>query len=223
MHHQKNTQFNDGINNYYHTNFKLSPSEHISLYNGDEIIDSTFINNDLYFGVSMGKYPNGSNQWCYFNNSTPNSSNLTSVCFSNITSQANLNLASGWYNSPQTIVLEPQINSTVYYTTDGSIPTIDDMLYTKPLNVNQNTILSYRSYSENKLPSKINDRTFIFEEDNYQLAVFSIHTDPDNLWSNDSGIYVSGDNPSSDYPYYGSNFGNLGHDFQESNISTRIK
>ena len=202
----KNTEFSDGINNYYHTNFKLSPSEHISLYNGNEIVDSTFINNDLYFGISMGKYPNGSNQWCYFDNSTPNLSNLTSVCFSNITSQANLNLESGWYNSPQTIIIEPQINSTVYYTTDGSIPTTDDMLYTKPLNVNENTILSFRSYSDNKLPSKINDRTFIFEEDNYQLAVFSIHTDPNNLWSNDSGIYVSGDNPSSDYPYYGSNF-----------------
>ena len=202
----RNTQFFDGENNFYHTNFKLSPSEYITLYNNNEIIDSTFINNELYFGISMGKYPDGSNQWCYFNNSTPNSSNLNSICFSDITNQANTNIESGWYDSTQTIILEPHLNSTVYYTTDGSIPTINDILYNQPFNVNENTILSFRSFSNNKLPSKINDRTFIFEEDNHELAVFSIHTDPINLWSIDSGIYVSGTNASSDYPYYGSNF-----------------
>ena len=64
----------------------------------------------------------------------------------------------------------------------------------------------FRSFSSNKLPSKLNDRTFIFEEDNEQLKVFSIHTDPENLWSQDSGIYVSGNYASLDYPYFGSNF-----------------
>ena len=57
----KNTQFYDGENNYFHTNFKLSPGEHIALYNGIEIIDSIQINDDLYFGVSIGKSPDGSN------------------------------------------------------------------------------------------------------------------------------------------------------------------
>ena len=59
----KNTHFNDGVNDFYHTNFKLSPSENIALYNGNEILDSIFITNDLYFGLSMGKYPDGSIQW----------------------------------------------------------------------------------------------------------------------------------------------------------------
>ena len=102
--------------------------------------------------------------------------------------------------------MEPQANSFIFYTTDGSIPSVDDIPYTQPFNINENTIISYRSFSANKLPSKLNDRTFIFEEDNHQLPVFSIHTEPNNLWSDESGIYVSGPNPSQDYPYYGSNF-----------------
>lgn len=202
----KNLNFNDGINDFYHTNFKLSPSEYIALYNGSEIIDSVFVASDLYFGLSMGKYPDGSNQWCYFNITTPNSTNATSICFLGIANEASLNIESGWYDNEQTITIEPHANTYVFYTTDGKIPTINDIPYTQPININENTVLSFRSFASNKLPSKLNDRTFIFEEDNHQLPVFSIHTDPINLWSEESGIYVSGANPNLDYPYYGSNF-----------------
>ena len=204
----KDTQFNDGINDYFHTNFKLSPSEHIALYDGNDIIDSTYINNDLYLGISMGKSPDGSNQWCYFDNITPNDLNGQSLCYQGITEQAVMELESGWYSEPQTISISGsgQDNFYVFYTTDGSIPTIYDIPYTQPIYINSNTCISFRSFSYNSLPSKLNDRTFIFEEDNHELAVFSIHTDPENLWNEQSGIYVSGPNPNVDYPYYGSNF-----------------
>jgi hypothetical protein len=204
----KDTQFNDGVNDYYHTNFKLSPSETIALYDGNEIIDSTYINSDLYFGISMGKSPDGSNQWCYFNNVTPNDFNGQSLCYQGITEEAIIDLESGWYSEPQSISISDsdQDNFYVFYTTDGSIPTIYDTPYTQPININSNTSFSFRSFSYGYLPSKLNDRTFIFEEDNHELAVFSIHTDPENLWNEQSGIYVSGPNPSPDYPYYDSNF-----------------
>ena len=202
----KNIQFNNGEENYYHTNFKLSPSEYIILYNNNDIVDSLIINSDLYYGLSVGKNEDGSNQWCYFDTPTPNSSNNSSYCFSNITNEAIINIQSGWYEMSQTIIIEPQNGTIVFYTMDGSIPSSDDIAYTQPIEINENTVLSFRSFSSNKLPSKLNDRTFIFEEDNEQLKVFSIHTDPENLWSQDSGIYVSGNYASLDYPYFGSNF-----------------
>ena len=204
----KDTQFNDGVNNYYHTNFKLSPSEHIALCDGNEIVDSAYINSDLYFGLSMGKSPDGSNQWCYFDNVTPNALNGQSLCYQGITDEAIIELESGWYSEPQSISIldSGQDNFYVFYTTDGSVPTIYDIPYTKPIFINSNTCISFRSFSYNYLPSKLIDRTYIFEEDNHGLAVFSIHTNPENLWNEQSGIYVSGPNPSEDYPYYGSNF-----------------
>jgi hypothetical protein len=204
----KDTQFNDGVNNYYHTNFKLSPSEHIALCDGNEIVDSAYINSDLYFGLSMGKSPDGSNQWCYFDNVTPNALNGQSLCYQGITDEAIIELESGWYSEPQSISIldSGQDNFYVFYTTDGSVPTIYDIPYTKPIFINSNSCISFRSFSYNYLPSKLIDRTYIFEEDNHGLAVFSIHTNPENLWNEQSGIYVSGPNPSEDYPYYGSNF-----------------
>jgi hypothetical protein len=38
------------------------------------------------------------------------------------------------------------------------------------------------------------------------LPVFSIATDPANLWSKEKGIYILGDNASSNYPYKGANY-----------------
>ena len=175
------------------------------MYNNNDIVDSLIINSDLYYGLSVGKNEDGSNQWCYFDTPTPNSNN-SSYCFSNITNEAIINIQSGWYEMSQTIIIEPQDGTIVFYTMDGSIPSSDDIAYTQPIEINENTVLSFRSFSSNKLPSKLNDRTFIFEEDNEQLKVFSIYTDPENLWSQDSGIYVFGNYASLDYPYFGSNF-----------------
>jgi len=179
----KDTQFNDGVNNYYHTNFKLSPSEHIALYDGNEIVDSAYINSDLYFGLSMGKSPDGSNQWCYFDNVTPNALNGQSLCYQGITDEAIIELESGWYSEPQSISIlgSGQDNFYVFYTTDGSVPTIYDIPYTKPIFINSNTCISFRSFSYNYLPSKLIDRTYIFEEDNHGLAVFFYPYQPRKL------------------------------------------
>ena len=202
----KNTAYNDGMNDFYHTNFKLSPSEYIALFDGNQIVDSTLVDADLYFGLSMGKYPDGGNQWFYFDDVSPNESNNQSMYYQGITEEATVNLESGWYLGTQNISISAQANTYVFYTTDGSIPTAQSTLYSEPLTINANTCLSFRSFCYDQLPSKLNDRTYIFEEDNHNLAVFSIHTHPNNLWSQDSGIYVSGPNPEADYPYYGSNF-----------------
>ena len=66
-----------GFDYYYHTNFKISLNETIILYDGQTILDSTNIFDGLYHGLSIGKSINGNNQWCYFNEPTPNESNNT--------------------------------------------------------------------------------------------------------------------------------------------------
>ena len=68
--------------------------------------------------------------------------------------------------------------------------------------------MSFRAFSNTKIPSQVIDKTYIFEEDNNNLAVFSIHTNPENLWSEESGIYVPifPNSQISSYPYFESNF-----------------
>ena len=203
----KDTVHFDNNNSSYHTNFKLSASENLSISTLNETIDSLVMDSNLYFGLSHGRANDGAESWCFFDTPSPNTSNNFSICYSGITPSPDISLESGWYAEMQTInFIAPSDSISIYYTLNGNIPDSNDNLFTTTLTIDANTIISYRAFSNGNLPSKISDRTYIFEEDNHDLKVFSIHTDPENLWDYFDGIYVSGPNPSVDYPYFGSNF-----------------
>ena len=65
-----------------HTNFKISPNgEKLLLSNGNgNIIDSYALGN-LQNNHSVGRKPDGSNNWCLFNTPSPDSSNNNSACY----------------------------------------------------------------------------------------------------------------------------------------------
>lgn len=192
---------------YHHTNFRLSAGETVLFTDGVNILDSNQINPDIYFGISEGRQTDGTNNWCLFDEPTPNSSNNQSFCYSGITHSPNLSLESGWYSGNESVsCLNDNEGAITFYTTDGSVPTTDDLVFDQSIDLTSNTIISARSFSFGQLPSHVVDRTYVFEEDNHGLAVFSIHTNPEHLWDYYSGIYVAGPNPEADYPYYGSNF-----------------
>jgi len=79
------------------------------------------------------------------------------------------------------------------------------LLYVNPLQIASSTIVRARAYEPGKLPSPIVTHSYLFDEGS-ALPVFSIVTDPDNLWDEDYGIYVLGDDHQPNYPYYGANF-----------------
>ena len=68
---------------------------------------------------------------------------IQAIVFSNITNEAIINIQSGWYEMSQTIIIEPQDGTIVFYTMDGSIPSSDDIAYTQPIEINENTVLSF--------------------------------------------------------------------------------
>ncbi|MBH70035.1 MAG: hypothetical protein CMP69_02115 [Flavobacteriales bacterium] len=191
---------------YYHTNFKLSSGEDIivSDINGN-IVDQKTINSSNTF-ISEGRFPDGIGGWCYFSPSTPGFTNDSSNCFNGITPNPTISVNSGWYSSEQHITISSSINTQVFYTTNGDVPDTNDYLYTDTLSFDSTTILSVRAFNTNHLPSKVVDRTYIINEDNHDLPVFSIVTDSSNLWDWDTGIYVLGPGASSSSPFWGANF-----------------
>jgi len=119
----------------------------------------------------------------------------------------------------QELELYAPIGYSVYYTTDGSDPTISpENLYSEPLQLTANAsrfaadsdlinVGGHRIYDDNSLPkaitikaiavasngdtSPIATRTYFFQE-REPIAVISISTDYDNLLDYDSGIMVKG-------------------------------
>ena len=210
--HSDTIYFNSPINwlnekeTYYHTNFKLSQAEDIIISdNNGNILDQKLINYSNTF-VSEGRSPDGVGSWCYFSPSTPGFTNDSSNCFNEITPTPTISTNSGWFSSEQYITISPILNTHFFYTTNGDVPDTNDNLYSDTLSFDSTTVLSVRAFSVNNLPSKVVDRTYIINEDNHDLPVFSIITDSLNLWDLDSGIYVVGNNGNPSPPYYGANF-----------------
>ena len=194
---------------FYHANFKISNNETIILSDSmGNILDQKSSSTDRSL-ISEGRSPNGFGSWCYFNNPSPGISNNINWCYTDITEEPSVSLSSGWYVNAEHLTITVPNNSNVYYTLNGDIPDTNDYKYTDTIWLDSTTVLSARAFSTiNALPSEVTDRTYIFNEDNFSLPVFSIITDSLNLWDWNTGIYISGPYAESSYPYYGSNFWN---------------
>jgi hypothetical protein len=92
---------------------------------------------------------------------------------------------------------------TIHYTLDGSSPTGRSKEYTKSFVIIKNTVIKAAVIVKGKVESPISATYLV---DKATLPAFSIITDPDNLWSKDKGIYVTGLHPSGKYPYKGANY-----------------
>jgi hypothetical protein len=191
---------------YYHSNFKLSEGEEIIVSDSNgNIIDQKSINSSNTF-ISEGRSPDGIGNWCYFSPPTPGFTNDSSNCFNGISSKPIISLNSGWHANQQHVTITSSNNTQIFYTTNGDVPDTTDNLYLDTLFFDSTTVLSVRAFSSNNLPSKVVDRTYIINEDNYGLPVFSIITDSLNLWDWNTGIYVLGPNANPTFPYRGANY-----------------
>lgn len=192
-------------NLYYHTNFKLGAGEYIYLSTSGTLVDQIEVPSDLRTEISKGRNSDGGSEWCYFDEPSPGTSNVNSWCFAGVAEAPELNLPSGWYEGEQS-VSGLGGDDILRYTTNGDIPT-ESSLGLTTYSFDENTSLSVRAFSEdNLLPSPVVDYTYILEEDNHDLPVVSIHTNHDNLWDWNDGIYVLGPNANDAFPFFGSNF-----------------
>ena len=192
-----------------HTNFKLSLDEELILSNpAGEIIDELSFDPYLSTGNTHGRLPDGSEQWCVFNTPTPSNFN-SGWCYDGVTEPPGVEPPSGFYtNGFDVNVILSEGSSTYRITNDGNVPNIGDTPNNEVLSVESTGVVSIRAYSSsNYLPSPVVDRTYFINEPNHDLPIFSIITNPDNLWDWNEGIYVFGPNANTEeYPYFGSNF-----------------
>lgn len=175
-----------------HTNFKLSADgEEIGLFDDEgNLIDSRVFGEqetDVSFGRNLSSY----DEWLYFSQSTPGTANNTagypSLIFSSIPGFSH---QSGIFDSPLQLVLSVETsNSSIRYTTDGSNPNENSLQYFNPIEINSTAIIRARVFEAEKLPGNTITHSFIFDN-NVDLPVFSIVTNPDFLWGEETGIYV---------------------------------
>ena len=107
-------------------------------------------------------------------------------------------LKAGSYDRAQKVSLSAgDPDARIYYTTDGSAPTKDSMLYTKPIDMDRTTVVRAVTFRDGYLPGNPVSQTY-FIKAKHTLPVISISTTPKNLFDPVAGIYMPGPNASKD-------------------------
>ncbi len=195
LHAGEYTQFwADDIDEFNHTNFKLSRSgEFIGFYDDlGNVIDS------LSYGyqedeISYGRSPDDLQTWVFYYEGTPgfpNSSNYLNGRSEN----PSFSIPGGIYSGSQTVSITGLDPATrFHYTLDGTEPDNNDPQYVQPINIDTTTALRVKSYCDGRLPGMIATQTYFIDEA-VNLPFISLVTDPDNLFDDEIGIYVIGTN-----------------------------
>ena len=204
------TYFPLAANIHLHTNFTLnSAGQTLTLKDaGGNVLDQENIGTML-MNNTRGRRPDGTNNWCLFDNPTPDSTNNTSACYSGgYTGQPTFTLPAGFYTGTQTIGFNAAPNEIVHYTTDGSVPTFSSPVFSGPITITSTKVIRARTFptNSNYLPGLDVVNTYFINE-NVSVPVISLSTDSVNLFDYNYGIYVFGPNADlANVPYFGANF-----------------
>ena len=97
----------------------------------------------------------------------------------------------GSCSEPVEVTISAPGGATVRYTLDGSVPTRKSPVYTGPFTVNENTVIRAVTEEDGKLLSACAAASYLFGVPE-GVRLVSVLSDPDHLYSNASGILVSG-------------------------------
>jgi hypothetical protein len=146
-----------------HTNFSISASgEEILLTGPDSIRIDEVAPMTIPTGNSYGRQPDGSDEWFFFDQPTPEASNNTTG-YNEITGKPNISPASGGiFNEPILVTIETDDNeATIYYTTNGSKPgPSNDNQYTQPIMIGSTAYIRAVAVSPGKIQSEVSAATF---------------------------------------------------------------
>jgi hypothetical protein len=191
----------------YYLNFKISTGEEIVLSNSAGTIVDNYVLPEIQAGHSVGRVPDGAANWCFINSPTPKASNNGADCFAGYEAAPLFSLDAGFYQGFHSLTLSTANPAAeIRYTLNGSVPTRSDPLFSAAIDIDKNMTVSARVFGDaNLLPSAIIKNSYFINE-NITLPIVSITTNPENLWNENTGIYVMGPGASSSYPYFGANF-----------------
>ena len=191
-----------------HTSFNLnSTGQELILKDASgNIVDQKIIGG-MQLNNTFGRRPNGASSWYYFDSPTPDTTNNTSAFYTDYLSKPSFSLSAGFYSSTQTLSMSSP-TGLVRYTLDGKDPDQTSALYLTPITIDSTMVVRARTYSTDplQLPSEIITNTYFINE-NIELPVVSLTSDPYNLFDYNYGIYVMGPNADTvNVPFQGANF-----------------
>ncbi len=190
-----------------HANFKLaSAGETITLTDRSGVLVDQVDTGLMYANLSRGRHPAGVPGQHYFFFATPGSAN-TDKAETSFSDPVNITPGPGYYATAVTVTMDhPQPGAVIRYTLDGSEPVLNSPKYNGPFSVPGPVgVIRARAFEAGRWPSFPATRTYVVGVRS-EITVFSLVTDPPNLWDFNTGIYVKGPDALPFWPWLGANF-----------------
>lgn len=154
---------------HLHTNFKLTQcnGEWIILTNGSTIVDSLKMKR-TQATHSRGRNPDGSPTWNIFSSPTPNATNSTTG-YDSYAPTPKMDVNPGFYSGTKLVSLSvtPSNSISIYYTTDGSVPTTGSTQYiSTAVSISTTSVLRAYAVSSDPtiLPGFMETNTYFINE-----------------------------------------------------------
>lgn len=182
----------DDLNQGLHTNFKLSKEgETLLLANKQGYILDTFEFPFQLTNVSYGRKRNEASVKGYFTLPTPGAANDPAMAMG-ISPSPVFSVAGGFHSGTQSVeIATANPGARIFYTLDGTEPTMSSTTYSGPLSITKTSVLRVRTYTDGFLPGTVITQSYFINEQ-VNLPVISLVTDPDHFFSDTTGIYVQG-------------------------------
>ena len=138
------------------------------------------------YGHSSGRSGKAYNQVCLFETPTPGKSNSPGT-YAGYAQVPGFSSMGGYVSKGFELTMEVPEGCRVFYTTNGSPPSVSSREYKKPVVIDKSTVVRAISVREGFLPSQMVTATFLVEKE-HSVPVVSVMSDPDGLFSNKTGI-----------------------------------
>ena len=171
-----------------HTNFKLSERDKgVYLFDSHGTLISHAVIDKLPRDISYGLNP-ATGRWEYYPSSTPGKANTTAA----LSPIVKYSVEGGFYPSPISVRLYTEEGeAAIYYTTDGSTPSLASKVYSGPVEIERNTTIRAFSLIKEHLEGPPSGQTYFIDFDNLGMAVVAIATEEEKLWDPANGLFRS--------------------------------
>jgi len=146
--------------------------------------------------ISYARATDMTGEWGYTSTSTPGASNNGIALLTQQLAAPVVDQPSQLFNGSLTITVNIPGGCTLRYTTDGTLPTLENGQTSKTgqFTINSTSNYRFRLFSSDLLPSRVTTRSYILRDKDYYLPVVSVVSDPDFIYSSEIGVFAKGPN-----------------------------